>query len=298
MMLGISSFAQNTDNADDLKKELSKTKAAIKKLEAKVNSIQDEIDELPGWKLGTFGTIGINISNFSNWYSNKNPNLSSGNINIFQTAYAKIMKKKYFWINRARLHLSWKKFYNKDKDVEDKGFEAKIDLFKLSSVLGYRLQERLALAAVTDYRGSFIRDVYSPSFWDVGLGISWKPMDYFYLVLTPVSYEFIISDKENRNYKSSGGAKLLADYSRAIGKINFKTNLSAFVSYKDIDYSNWTWTNSLSYTLWKGIGIGVNFGLSQNKQEEFNSPLTSYPTLKDAENKLQYFWVFGVSYAM
>ncbi len=298
MILGISSFAQNTDNADSLKIELSKAKAAIKELEAKVNGIEDEIYELRNWKLGVSGTVGINISNFSNWYSNTKPNLSSGNINIFQTAYAKIMKKKYFWINRARLHLSWKKSYNKDKDAENKGFEAKIDLFKLSSVLGYRLQERLALAAVTDYRGSFIRDVYSPSFWDLGLGISWKPMDYFYLVVTPVSYEFIFSDKEGRDYRSSGGAKLLADYSRKIGKINVKTNLSAFISYKAIDYSNWTWTNSFSYTLWKGIGIGFNFGLSQNKQEEFNSPLTSYPTLKDAENKLQYFWVFGVSYAM
>ncbi len=165
-------------------------------------------------------------------------------------------------------------------------------------MLGYRLYEKFALAGITDYRGSFIKDIYTPSFLDLGLGISWKPTDSFYLVLTPFSYEFILNSNKQKNYHSSGGAKLLANYTKEIRNINFKSQLSAFISYENIDYSNWIWTNSLSYTLWKGIGIGVNLGLSQNKQEEFNSKLTNYSKLKDAENKLQYFWVFGLSYAL
>ncbi len=298
LFFNLVSFAQNTSNADSLKQALSETKDEIKKLEAKAISIQNEIDELPGWKWGTFGTIGVNLSNFNHWYSNKNPNLSSGHINIVQSAYAKIMKEKYFWINHANLHLSWKKSYNKDKDLKNKGFEAKIDIFKVSSVFGYRLFERFALAALADYRGAFIKDIYSPSFFDLGLGASWKPMDDFYLVLTPLSYEVIFSDKEKNDYKSSFGAKFLANYTRSIGKINVKSNLAAFVSYQNIDLSNWVWTNSFSYTLWKKIGIGFNFGLSQNKQEVFNSKLNNYPTLKETENKLQSFWVLGLSYRL
>ncbi len=298
LFFNLVSFAQNTSNADSLKQALSETKDEIKKLEAKARSIQDEIDELPGWKWGTFGTIGVNLSNFNHWYSNKNPNLSSGHINIVQSAYAKIMKEKYFWINHANLHLSWKKSYNKDKDLKNKGFEAKIDIFKVSSVFGYRLFDRFALAALADYQGAFIKDIYSPSFFDLGLGGSWKPMDDFYLVLTPLSYEVIFSDKEKNDYKSSFGAKFLANYTRSIGKINVKSSLAAFVSYQNIDFSNWVWTNSFSYTLWKKIGIGFNFGLSQNKQEVFNSKLNNYPTLKETENKLQSFWVLGLSYRL
>ncbi len=299
MFLGISLFAQNTKNADSLKVELSATKTEIEKLQAKVNSIRDEINDLPGWKLGASGTIGVNLAHFNNWYSNQKPNLSEGHINIIQTGYAKIMKKKYFWINHATLHLFWERSYNKNKDAEDKGFVAKIDMFKLSSVFGYRVFERFALAAVTDYRGSFIKDVDAPSFWDFGLGVSWKPISNFYLVATPLSYEFILSSKEGENdYHSSGGAKFLADYTRTAGKFNIKSNLITFISYKNMNYSNWVWTNSLSYTLWKKIGIGLNLGLGQNKQEVFNSLLNNYPTLKNTDNQLQHFWVLGISYAI
>ncbi len=297
LFLSISGFSQNTE-ASNLKIELQEAEAEAKKIDDKIKGIQAKIDQLPGWKFGAFGTIGVNLSNFNNWHSNKKPNLSSGYINIFQNAYAKIMTKKYFWINHANLNLSWKKLYNKDKDPNNKGFEPKIDMFKLSSVFGYRLFEKFALAAVTDYRGSFIKNIYTPSFLDFGLGASWKPISSFYLVLTPLSYEFVFSNNKNDNYSSSSGAKLLADYTREIGNINLKTNLSAFISYKGGDYSSWTWMNSISYTLWENIGLGLNFGLRQNKQEEFNSRLTSYPSLKDTKNKMQSFWMFGLSYTL
>ncbi len=102
-------FSQNTNKSDSLKIELQKTKSEVKRIEKKIKVIEKQITELRGWKVGTFGTIGANLSNFNNWYSNKKPNLSSGYINISQNAYAKIMRKKYFWVNHATLNLSWKK---------------------------------------------------------------------------------------------------------------------------------------------------------------------------------------------
>jgi len=71
-------------------------------------------------------------------------------------------------------------------------------------------------------------------------------------------------------FNSSLGAKIVADYTRQIGAIGFKTNLSAFQSYESGDLSNWTWINSFSYTLWKSIGVGFDFGLRNNKQEALN----------------------------
>jgi hypothetical protein len=66
------------------------------------------------------------------------------------------------------------------------------------------------------------------------------------------------------------GAKIVGDYTRAFGKFNLTTNLSIFQSYKSMDYSNFTWTNSFSYMVWKNIGLGFDFGLRKNKQEAFN----------------------------
>ncbi len=72
--------------------------------------------------------------------------------------------------------------------------------------------------------------------------------------------------------------KLLQIIQDKLGAVNFKTNLSMFQSYKSGDYSNWTWTNSFGYTLWKMIGVGFDFGLRSNKQEALNYTQNNAPT--------------------
>ena len=127
------------------------------------------------------------------------------------------------------------------------------------------------------------------------------------MVFHPLNYNFVFSDSDS-SFESSLGCKFVADYTRKIGKINFKTNLTGFYSYEDIDYSNWQWTNSFSYTLWKAIGVGFDFGLRGNKQEAFNagSGLIEFVNagnsaddfeLSDTDNKIQSFWNLGLSYA-
>ncbi len=296
LCLSISLFAQ-TEKKEALNKELSEIKSEISKLNKKASAVQGKIDKLYGWKVTAFGTIGVNLSGFNNWYSNSKPNLSSGNINIVHDVYAKLNREKYFWLSYANINLGWKKSYNKDKDTKKKGFENKTDIFKIGSLFGYKLTEKFSVSFLTDYRGALIKDFADPSFWDLGIGMAWKPVDNFYIVVNPLSYEFIFSGND-KVYKSSMGAKFLADYTRKFGNLNFNSNLTAFASYKSSDLSSWTWQNSFSYTFWRGIGLGFNFGLRQNKQEAFNSKITSYPTLKDTDNKLQSFWMFGLSYAL
>ncbi|MBT8308809.1 MAG: hypothetical protein HKO72_05120, partial [Flavobacteriaceae bacterium] len=100
-------------------------------------------------------------------------------------------------------------------------------------------------------------------------------------------------------------AKIFADYTRQIGAINFKTNLSMFQSYKSSDLSNWTWTNSFGYTLWKMIGVGFDFGLRGNAQEALNyaKGLAPTPAAADAitfdnnDNDIQSYWTLGLSYS-
>ncbi len=294
LFLSVSLYAQNKDS---LKAELSEIKAQIKKLEKQASVVQAKIDKEYGWKVNAFGTIGVNLSDFNNWYSNSKPNLSSGNINIVHDVYAQLNRKNYFWLSYLNLNLGWKKSYNKDKDVKNKGFENKTDIFKIGSLFGYKLTEKFSISFLTDYRGAFIEDFADPSFWDLGVGMAWKPVDNFYIVVNPLSYEFIFSGND-KIYQSSMGAKFLADYTRKFGKLNFNSNLTAFVSYYSSDLSGWTWKNSFSYSFWKKIGLGFNFGLRQNKQEAFNSKITSYPTLKDTDNKFQSFWMLGLSYAL
>ena len=100
------------------------------------------------------------------------------------------------------------------------------------------------------------------------------------------------------------GAKIVADYTKSIGKVNFKTNLSMFQSYKSSNFSNWTWTNSFSYTFWKNIGVGLDFGLRNNKQEALNFALSQFdpmsgaetPTFDNVDNDLQTYYTIGLTY--
>ncbi len=297
MMFGISLFAQEKRDAETIKKELSETNEQISKLQGKAKALQTEIDELPGWKFGAFGTAGMHLSGFKNWYSNTKPNLSSGHIGVVANIYANLHKKKYFWLNYMNANLAWEKSYNKDKDKEDKGYEGKTDVFKLSSLYGYKLSEKIALSGLAEYNGTLIDNFNDPGFLDLGIGVTWTPVENLIVSANPLNYNIIFSGKHS-HYKSSLGGKLMVDYSRSFGKLNLKTNFTTFMSYASNNYSNWTWTNSIAYTFWKGIGIGFNFGLRQNRQEDFNSELVQSPTLEKTDDVLQSFWLFGLSYAM
>ena len=98
-----------------------------------------------------------------------------------------------------------------------------------------------------------------------------------------------------------------SDYTNKYGGLSLKSNLSVFQSYSDGDLSNWTFTNSFAYTIWNGLGLGFELGLRNNKQEALNNavnlnnalaaPLTQ-PTFSTVDNKLQSYWLFGLSYAL
>jgi hypothetical protein len=80
--------------------------------------------------------------------------------------------------------------------------------------------------------------------------------------------------------------------------VRFKSNLSAFQSYRNSNLSNWTWQNAFGYTLWKNIGVGFEFGLRGNRQEAANFAIVQDPTasFNNVDNELQSFWLLGVNY--
>ncbi len=140
-----------------------------------------------------------------------------------------------------------------------------------------------------------------PGYLDLGVGATWTPIEDLVVVVHPLNYNFVFSN-EDTTFESSLGAKIVADYTKKIGAVNFKTNLSMFQSYKDGNLSNYTWINSLGYTLWNGIGLGLEFGLRNNKQEALNYALTGPTpdpdaTFDNVDNDLQTYLLVGLNYA-
>ncbi len=289
MMVGVSSYAQSIEG---LKAEKVKKEKEIKKLQGEVKALDLKMDTRPGWKFGGMGTIGANFAGFNKWYSNAKPNSSTGNIGIVLNGFANLDKPQYFWRNTGTLNLGWTKLdMDTTKENDSKGFEATTDVFKINSLYGYKITETLAASAMGEYRTTFLKNFNNPGYLDLGAGMTWTPIKEFVMVVHPLNYNFVFSNGES-NYESSLGAKVMAEYNRDFSGFKYRSNLTAFLSYSDVkELSNWTWTNSLAFNLWKGIGVGLEAGLRQNKQEAKNIG-------KATDNPLQSYWLLGLSYSL
>lgn len=303
LSLLVSSFGLFAQTEAELKKELGEKKAAVAKFQKEADAIKAKIDALPGWKKGAFGTIGGSISGFDNWFLQAAPNNSSGNVGISVNAFANLNREKDFWRNALNINLGWVKLDDKDDPSDSENYNVATDVFNITSLYGYKLSEKLAVSTLGEYRTALLEGQFNnPGYLDIGVGVTWTPIENLVVVVHPLNYNFVFSDSDV-NFESSLGAKVVADYTRKIGAISFKSNLSAFLSYEDSDYSNWQWTNGFAYTLWKKIGVGFDVGLRQNKQEAFNAGSGLTPanaatfSLGDTDNKLQSFWLLGLSYA-
>ena len=284
-------FAQTKE---ELEAQKAEKQAEADKYQAEADAIQAQIDALPGWRIGAFGTIGGTLSDFNNWYAQGTPNNVSGNIGITVNAFANKIEEKYFWRNALTTNLNWVKLDDKDNGTNtDSDFNPTTDVFNFSSLYGQRLNEKWAISGLAEYRTTLLDNFNDPGYLDLGFGATWTPIENLVVVIHPANYNFVFSNGETV-FDSSFGAKIVADYTREFGAINFKSNFSAFQSYKDSDLSNWTWTNSFAYTLWKMIGIGFDFALRSNKQEAANAQGVD---LGDADNKLQSYYTIGLSYA-
>jgi hypothetical protein len=286
---------------EELKAQIAPKKDSIAAIQGRVNALQAQLDALPGWKIGAFGTIGGNFSNFDNWYAQGIPNNSSGNIGFTVNAYANLQEEKFFWRNAATVNLAWVKLDDKDDPTDDDSFRQATDVFNISSLYGRKLSEKFAISALAEYRTTLLSNFNDPGYLDLGIGATWTPITDLVVVIHPLNYNFVFSS-EDTIFESSLGAKIVADYTKKIGAVNFKSNLSLFQSYESSDLSNWTWTNSFGYTLWKMIGVGFDFGLRNNKQETLNYVVNNAPTpdpsatFDTIDNKLQTYWTLGLSY--
>ena len=289
-------MAQTKEELQALQKE---KKDSIGALQSKVDAIQKEIDALPGWRYKVFGTIGGSVSGFNNWYSKDIPNSSVGNFGVNLNAFAIEIQDKYFWKNYGNLNVSWVKFDNKDDASDSDKYRVATDILTLSSLYGRRFGKKFAASGFVEYRTSLVNNFNNPGFLDVGIGGTWTPIKNLVVVVNPLNYNFVFS-KSGSTYESSMGTKIAVDYARKFGGLNFVTNLSSFISYESSNLSNFTWTNNFSYTIWKNLGLGFDFGLRKNKQEALNYELDKDPdaTFDTIDNPLQSYWLFGLNFKL
>ena len=289
----------NAQTKDELETQKAEKQAEADKYKKEADALQKQIDALPGWRVGAFGTIGGSLSNFTNWYSQGKPNNTSGNIGFTINGHANLIQEKFFWRNSLTTNLNWVKLDDRDDPADDSSFSPTTDVFSVSSLYGRNITKTLAASGLMEYRTTLLDNFNDPGYLDLGVGATWTPIENLIVVIHPLNYNFVFSSGDSV-FESSLGAKIVADYTRQIGAINLKSNLSMFQSYKSSNYSNWTWSNSFGYTLWKMIGVGFDFGLRSNKQEALDYALNTLgdtnATFDNVNNDLQTYYTLGLSY--
>lgn len=299
MTLFIGIISINAQTKEELKAQKAEKTAESDTLKKEADAIQAQIDALPGWHLSAFGTIGGSFSSFNNWYAQGSPNNDAGSIGFTLNANANLIQPKFFWRNTLTTNLNWVKLDDRDDPTDDSGFVPTTDVFNISSLYGKNISKTWAVSALAEYRTTLLDNFNDPGYLDLGLGFTWTPIADLVVVIHPLNYNFVFADND-AVFESSLGTKIMVDYAKKIGALNIKSNLSAFQSYKSNNLSNWTWTNSLGYSIWKGIGVGLDFGLRSNKQEALNFALDQDPPtatgFDDVDNKLQTFYTLGLSY--
>ncbi len=269
---------------EELQSQKAEKEATVATLQGEIAAINAQIDALPGWDVGSFGTLGFNVSRFNNWVKGANPNAVSSSIRGSLNAFANYDEPKYFWRNSAGLNVGWLKLDTDIDDNTDTDFEQVADVFRLTSLYGRKLSDKLALSALGDWNTSILSNFNNPGILDLGVGFTWTPVTNLVVVVHPLNYHWVFGD--DPAFDSALGAKLVADYTAEISPgLTWKTNFSTFLPYKSTDptLAEFTWVNSFGFNLWKGIGVGVEFGI---RKAEVESP--------DGQN----YWVVGLSYAL
>ena len=295
-LVGLSiNFAQ-AQTLDELKTKKADLEAAQAAKQAEADGFQGEIDALvkeieilSGWQTGLSGLIGLNFGGSNNWRANANPNNSFSNLNLGVNAFANSIKEKSFWRNTLTANLGWQGLDNDTKDNTDAGFldDRNADVLVGSSLYGYRLNPDIAISALGDLNTS-VFNFLKPGSFDIGVGVTWTPQSIpdLTVVIHPLTYHFAWSALDNVDSQSATGAKIKATYSHEFpGGIVWSSNLGAFMPYGDTETElpadtelgiaartaglfEYTWINSLNIAnVWKGVGVGITYGLRGAKFE-------------------------------
>jgi len=256
--------------------------AQIDAANGEVSALQKEIDLLSGWRKGVGGLIGFDWNRSNGWIANPNPKSRSSKLNLDLNGYLLNDREKTFWHNRGTLVKAWNDLDLSQADLEqaDDGLfdNGTADILNISSLAGYKILDNLALSGQAELNSS-LTNFLKPGTIDFGLGATWLPIENMTILIHPLNYNIAFPAEEEMGIETTGslGAKIRADYFRDFivqGKnVHWTTTFTAFAPYSSFEAiilddgsevdkaTNYTWLNNFTFEVWKGIGVGLGWGL-------------------------------------
>lgn len=264
----------------ELKEQIAEKSGEVSKLQGELDGIEKEISILSGWQMGLTGLIGFDFNKSNDWISSPNPNSKSTALNIGLTAFANQEGRKHFWRNKAVLTKAWSDvdLSEADDSLSNDGLfdNGTVDILNISSLAGYKINDWFALSGLGEINTS-LGNFLDPGTFDIGIGVTLTPIQNLVIVLHPLNYHVAFSGVDGVSSQGDLGAKFRVDYTNAFNvstkKLSWSSTLTGFIPYggkkqivegdpnSEVSLFEYTWLNTLSFEVWKGIGVGFSLGL-------------------------------------
>lgn len=204
------------------------------------------------------------------------------------------------------MNKAWKDIDIEEGEDDNLFDQGTTDNLNLSSSGGYKLSKKFALSLSTALNSS-ISNFLEPGTFDIGIGSTWTPQKSLIVTVNPLNLQIAWSSDGEASSKGTLGTKIRVDnqekFKVAGRKISWSSTLTTFIPYsnskievRDVDaygkpildengevtmrqanLFEYTWLNTFSFQVWKGIGTGITFGL-RRADFEFQD-LQSYYTM-------------------
>jgi hypothetical protein len=249
----------------------------------KVAKAKDEIAVPPDsvnkrWFISGTGSFAFSQASFTNWAAGGE---NSVGLNASFNLKANYKKGRHIWGNTIGLGYGFN-IIGKDNNAE---FNKTNDRLELTSAYGYDLiqNNKWLLTALVNFRTQFsngynypndsnvVSTFMAPAYLVAGLGITYAPVKWFYLYMSPCSgrFTFVLDTAlsnqgefgvaKGDNWKGEFGPYIRADMNKDLSKtINLATTLELFTDYlKDFGNIDVNWYMQLNLKVNKWLAASV-----------------------------------------
>jgi hypothetical protein len=249
----------------------------------KVAKAKEEIATPPDsvnkhWFINGTGSFAFSQASFTNWAAGGE---NSVGLNASFNLKANYKKGRHVWGNTIGLGYGFN-IIGKDNNAE---FNKTNDRIELTSAYGYDLVQnnKWLLTALVNFRTQFsngynypndsnvVSTFMAPGYLVAGLGITYAPVKWFYLYMSPCSGRFtfvldtVLSNhgefgvKKGEKWKGEFGPYIRADMNKDLSKsINLATTLELFTDYlKDFGNIDVNWYMQLNLKVNKWLAASV-----------------------------------------
>jgi hypothetical protein len=247
----------------------------LNEAQLKKYGFRESADTVKPWKITGNLNVGFNQAALFNWAPGGENVIGISSIGFLRTTYD---KKKFNWTNTVDVGFGMQK-------LGDKEFRKNDDRLELNSQLNYKAAKHWYYSLLVNFRSQFapgyeyptdstkilVSKAFSPGFLTAGIGMDYKPVEYFSLFLSPVTSKTVfVLDNTSLDATKYGiatgekvfqnlGAFLNARFNKEVVKnVTLNTQISLFSNYlQDPQNIDINWLTGINMKVNKFLSVAI-----------------------------------------